>query len=1073
MKQKLLSFFLLFTMLIGAAYAQERRVSGKVTNEMGEPLPGVSVVVAGTANGTQTDANGNYSIDIQGRDKSLVFTYIGYIRQTLSVDNLAALNVQLVAEENTLDEVIVTAYGEQKRESIAGSISTLKSEEIGRTQTSNVVQSLSGKVGGVQIRSTTGQPGAAPQVRFRGIGSISSSNQPLYVVDGVPYNGDVAAISPQDIDQISFLKDAAANALYGSRGANGVVIITTKKGTGEMRINYESRVGVNSRAVSDYDIITDPKEYYELRWQRLRLGAMANNPDLTPEEAAAQASSSLVSDLGYNIFNVANDQIIDRTTGKINPNAQLLYHDDWSKALFENSVRHEHLINLQYGTDKVSTYLSGGYLKDNGYVVNSGFDRISARANLDYKPYNFVKLGANVNFSSTKMRDPQAGKGSATYSNLFSWTRNIAPIYPIYARGQDGNILYDDKGNKLYDWGTGETINPDGSKANRTYITNMNPYGTTLENTQTNENKNMSFRVYASFDFLKDFNFTYNLGYDYLDSYRLRYATPLGGDAAPYGGSITNAASFEGTLTNQQLLTYKKTINDHSIDLLVGHESSDFTSKMLAGTKTSVVIPGPVFLSNASKYSALNGYNDKYKVEGYLSKLTYGYAEKYFINASYRRDGSSVFHPDNRWGNFYGLGAAWLASKENFLAGSAAITNLKLKASYGEQGNDNLFYPSYVSMDHRSHFSFGRNFLPYLTQYEITADAAGDPSIREVYFGNKDLKWEVSKNFNAGFELSLYNRVNLEVEYFQRAVSDMLYNFPLSPSSGTPSVSRNIGNMRNRGVEVSFDADLVKASDFNLNLWLNATHYKNKITKLPDPFVSSVFRFVEGKSAYTYYLREFAGVDPETGLGKWYQGNTDQITGEATGPKEETSTHSTATLYLSDKTANPDLYGGFGLSARYKKLSLSVGFSYQLGGYIFDNVYQGLFNEGVGMGTSGANFHRDVYNTWTPENPNASLPVLSSVDRTQYGSSDLFLVSASYLALENFAVSYDFDGDYLNKIGMKKARLSLIGNNIALWSKRKGLDPRMMQLGGDINNGLTLNNYSLLRSISLGLTLNF
>src|SRR5690606_34876953 len=257
-------------------------------------------------------------------------------------------------------------------------------------------------------------------------------------------------------------------------------------------------------------------------------------------------------------------------------------------------------------------------------------------------------------------------------------------------------------------------------------------------------------------------------------------------------------------------------------------------------------------------------------------------------------------------------------------------------------------------------------FLPYLTQYEITADAAGDPSIREVYFGNKDLKWEDSKNFNAGFELSLYNRVNLEVEYFQRAVSDMLYNFPLSQSSGTPSVSRNIGNMRNRGVEVSFDADLVKASDFNLNLWLNATHYKNKITKLPDPFVSSVFRFVEGKSAYTYYLREFAGVDPETGLGKWYQGNTNQITGEATGPKEETSTHSAATLYLSDKTANPDLYGGFGLSARYKKLSLSVGFSYQLGGYIFDNVYQGLFNEGVGMGTSGANFHRDVYNTWTP-----------------------------------------------------------------------------------------------------------
>lgn len=1074
MKQRLLSILLLCTLLIGTAYAQDRTIRGTVTSaEDGSTLPGVSVTVQGSSVGTQTNADGVYTLSVPADARALVFSYIGFTSQTVNIGSNTTVDVSLQTDAQTLEDVVVTAYGAQTKESIAGSISTLRAGEIAQAQTANVIQSLAGKVGGVQIRSTSGQPGASSTVRFRGIGSISSSNQPLYVVDGVPYNGDVAAISPQDIDQISFLKDASANALYGSRGANGVIIITTKKGRGELDINYESRVGVNSRGAADYNIIKDPKEYYELRWQRLRMGAQISNKNLSLEDAGAIASNTLVNDLGYNIFNVPNDQIVDRITGKINPNASLLYQDNWNDALFSNSVRQEHFLNLRYGTERLSTYMSGSYLKDEGYVVNSGYDRIAARTNLEYKLLDHVKLGTNMNFSSTKSTDPQLGKASGTFSNLFSWTRNMAPIYPVYARDAQGNFVLDQNGNKTYDWGRGETTNPNGTPARRIYITDMNPYATTIENIQTNDNKNFSIRAFASVDFLKDFNFTYNLGYDHISSYRLRYATELGGDARPYGGSITNAASFEGTLTNQQLLTYDKSINDHHVNVMVGHESSDFVSKMMAGNKTNVVIPGRVFLSNASKFGSLNGYNDTYSVEGYLSRVNYNYAQKYFVNASLRRDGSSVFHPDNRWGTFYGVGGAWIASKEDFLNGNETITNLKLKASYGEQGNDYLFYPNYVSMDHRTHFGFGRNFLPYETQYEITSDADGNPSIREVYFGNKDLKWEVSKNFNTGIELSLYNRVNIEAEYFKRAVSDMLYNFPLPPSSGTPSVSRNIGNMQNTGIEIGIDGDVLRSEDLNLNLWVNATHYKNKVTKLPDPFNSGVFRYVEGKSSYTYYLREFAGVDAETGAAKWYVGDVDDITREATGPKTETTTHSAATVYLSDKTAHPDLYGGFGLNMQYKKLSVSVGFAYQLGGYVFDNVYQGLFDEGTGFGSSGHNYHRDIYKTWSPDNTGASLPRVSSVNNTQYGTSDLFLISANYLSLENFAVSYDLNDRFLNSIGIKNARISLLGNNIALWSKRKGMDPRMMQIGGQTNNGLTLNSYSLLRSLSLGINLNF
>ena len=1067
----LLSLMMAVSVLV---FAQTRTITGSVIDETGAPVSFASITEKGTTNGVSADESGNFSINAR-TGAVLVVSATGYSTKEVTVSSSAPLNVVLTkGDAQVIEEVVVTAYGTQTKQSITGSIETIKADDIQKIQTSNVMQSLSGKVTGVQIKSPSGQPGDAPSLRFRGIGSISSSNAPLYVVDGVPFNGDVSAISSQDIESISFLKDASANALYGSRGANGVVIITTKKGkAGLMSLTYDTKLGINSRAVPEYKLITDPKEYYELRWQRLRLGAKLTTPTLTWDAAGAAATNGLVKDLGYNIFNVANNQIVDATTGKINPAASLLYQDDWYNALFKNSFRQEHFVSIAYGTDKLSSYLSGGYLNDEGYVLNSGFNRISARANLDYKVFDFLKIGSNINFASTKAKVPQAGKGSGTYSNLFSWTRNMAPIYPIYARDKSGAIQKDANGEDMYDFGSGETINPDGTAAKRTYITNMNPYATTLKNIQTNENKNLSMRNYISLDFLKYFNFVYNLGYDYYATNRLRYGWEKGGDAQPYGGSIDNATSVEGTITHQQLLTFQKNINDHSLNIMVGHESSNYTAKMLAGGKTNVVISDNIIISNASKYSYLNGYNDNYKVEGYLSKLNYNFKNKYFLNGSFRRDGSSVFHPDNRWGNFYGLGVAWSVNQEDFLKGNSAITNLKLKASYGEQGNDYLFYPSYVSMNHRSFFGFSRNYMPYVTQYDITADAQGNPTIREAYLGNKDLKWEVSKNLNAGFELSLFNRVNIQAEFFRRAVSDMLYNFPLPPSSGSPSISRNVGDMQNTGFEVSIDGDVVKTGDWTINLWGNLTHYKSKITKLPDPFADGIFRFVEGKSPYTYYLREFIGVDKETGEAKWNKGDVDKKTGEATGPKTETKTHSAATLYLSDKTANPDFYGGFGLNMQYKKLSFSTGFAYQMGGYVYDGLYQGFFSEGTGMGSSGHNYHKDVYNTWTPENKEALLPMLSSVNKTQYGASDLFLISASYISWENFAFSYDITGDYLSKIKMKNARISILGNNLWLWSKRMGLDPRMTQLGAQFNNGATLNNYSLLRSLSLGITLKF
>lgn len=1072
MKEKLIWTVSFFFLALQIALAQEKTITGVVKDEQGEPLPGITVTIKGTTKGVATDFDGNYKIKAKVGD---ILHFIGIGLK--SVDRLVSastskFDVVMHLETEELEEVVVTAYGTQNKASVAGSIQTIKSDQIAKAQSANVIQSLSGKAAGVQVRNTSGQPGEGSEVRFRGVGSISASNNPLYVVDGVPFDGDISSISSQDIESITFLKDASANALYGSRGANGVVVVTTKKGTGgKLRVTYETKLGINTRAVPDYDVITDPREYYQLEFQRRKLGAWVAKNTLTEAEASLSAANSLVGSIGYNIFDVPNDQVIDPTTGLVNPNADIVYQDDWHKALFRTGVKREHYISLMQGGEKVNSYLSLGYLKEDGYVLNSGFDRVTARTNLDFKLNNNIKLGTNLNYAYTFQKSPQAGKVSTNFSNLFSWTRNAAPIFPIYARDRYGNLKYDAKGDIIYDFGRGETENFDGSKTKRAYIENMNPYATTLKNTQTNESHTLGARAYASINFLKDFNFTYNLGYDLQADNRLRYGWEVGGDSAPYGGSITNATRFRTSLINNQLLSWKKTIGNHNIELMVGHESTQMLSKMLSGNKTKVVVSEKVFISNATKFGALYGYNDDYQTEGYLSKLTYSYDNKYHINGSFRRDASSVFHPDHRWGNFYGIGGAWIVTNEGFFPKINAVNNLKLKASYGEQGNDNILYPGYVSFDHRHHFSFSRNYKPYLTQYDITPDANGNPSLREAYLGSKDLKWEVSKNFNAGFEARFFNRVNLEFEYFERAVSDMLYNFPQQPSSGNPTISKNIGDMENKGFEVTLDVDVIKKNDVNLNLWANATHYKNKITRLPEPFTStnSNYRFAEGKSAYTFYIREFAGVDEATGQGMWYKGETNS-NGEAEGEKTTLiGKHSEATKFLSDKTAHPDVYGGFGLRFDYKNWSFSTGFAYQFGGYVYDGVYAGLFVEQEGFGSSGHNFHKDVYKTWNFNNRKASLPRMTTADSNQYGGSDLFLTKADYISWEDVSLSYDLKNEQLQKIGLESVTMSLIGSNLWVWSKRQGLDPRMTSL----SNGGTQNVYSLYRTISFGISAKF
>lgn len=1042
----------------------QRTVSGSVISTEGESLIGASVLIKGTSLGTATDIDGNFTLEVPPGSNTLVVSYTGFNTKEFDITGQTSVSFALEPSTSLLDEVVVTAYGTQRKREITGSVASIDNETLEKVQASHVVQGLVGKVAGVQIINQSGQPGDAPTVRFRGVGSINASSEPLYVVDGVPFNGNINSIAPQDIESMTFLKDASANALYGSRGANGVIIITTKKGkTDGLEVSLNIKAGMNDRAVPDYDIIKDPGEFYEVWYDRWRIGLI--NQGETPEDAAATAAAGLVSggdfSLGYNNYNVPNDQLIDQATGRLNPSAQLLYQDDWEEELFGTSARTETHLSLRSKGDKVGTFFSMGYLNDEGYALNSGFKRITGRGSFDYDVSDAIKVGASVNYANTTQDAPIQNVATNTYSNLFSWARNVAPIYPVYGRDANGDFIRDNNGDRVYDFGT----NDDDIPGVRPYGAFNNPVATSILDQDQNVIDNLSGRAFVTVNFLRDFEFTYNLSADYFGSNITAFSTPLGGDAKGVNGRLTTTANRGITLANQQLLNWRREFGLHNVAILIGHESTAYDFSLLRGQKTETLIGDLPVLNNAANIQYLQGYEKEYRVEGFLSRINYDYDDKYFINASFRRDGSSVFAPENRWGNFYGLGVAWDIAREPFLEGVSALSSLRLKASYGQQGNDAILYEANRTivgdLDNR-------NYYAYRDQFDVVNAGGGKPGVSFVGLGNPDLVWETSTNINAGFEAGLFgNRVNIQAEYFVRQVADMLFYNPLPLSEGRGAFPENIGDMENRGVEVLLDVGIIAKSDFNWAVSLNGTHYKNEITRLPQEFIDdpniSRVRLVEGRSRYDIFLRQFAGVDPTNGDALWYMDEVD-ADGNPTGNRVTTADYNAATEYFVDKTSLPDLFGGFSTSLYYKGLGLNVGFAYQLGGYGYDGNYQGLLGS---AGDIGQNYHHDVLNSWTPENPDATIPRLDVFDTNQDDQSDFWLIDNSYLSLQDITLSYDITANALQSLGIKTARVYASANNVYLWSKRQGYDPRLSF------TGLSVNEYSIVRSVSIGANIVF
>ncbi len=1051
MKKLLQSLFVLMLLAISVT-AQDKRITGKVIGkEDGLPLPGVSVRVTGTNLGTQTSGSGDFTLNVPSNAKSLEISYIGFLSQTITIGSKSVINVSLEANNKQLSEVVVVAYGSTKKEAITGSVASLDAKDLTNRPITNINNALAGIAPGIQTNSGSGQPGAGPSVRIRGFGSISASNDPLYVVDGVPYSGNVSNINVEDIESVSILKDASSAALYGARAANGVIIITTKKGkAGKDDVNIKVVQGISSRGIKEYERL-DPYQYYPAAWEAYRNSLVypATGTPLTYDVANLKASNEIKGLLAYNPFNVPGNAIVG-TDGKINPSAFLLYNDlDWAEPLKRTGNRSDYSFSTSGGSAKTNYYVSLGYLNDKGYVIRSDFNRYNGRLNLNSNPLKWFKTGLNLSGNITKSNQA-SGTGGTSYVNPFFFSRNIGPIYPVYAHNPTtGEFLLDANGEKIYDLGNLASL------GSPTRPANASPGRHVVAETNYNDNlfkRNvLGARTFGTINFLKDFEFTTNVSVDISNYLGSTYENKIVGDGAPAGrANKTNSTTTSYNLN--ELLRYSKSFDKHNVEVLAGHENYDYNYVYFTGSRNTQILDGNTELINFTTTSDLTTYTDKYRTEGVFSKVSYNYDEKYFLNASFRRDGTSRFSEQSRWGNFYSLGAAWNIGQEKFMQKVKWIDYLKLRGSYGEVGNDGLL-----------NSNGSQAYYKYQAFYDLDYNNAAEPGLRQSSLGTPDLHWENNSTTDIGLEFALFkNRLNGSFEVFDRRSKDLLFDVPLPVSVGITSISRNIGTMYNKGIEINLGGDILKSKSFGWNANVNWTTIKNQITKMPEEtptIISGTKQLAVGHSIYEYWLRDFRGVDPADGSAL-YTPLATATTDLRTIDGEVYTINPNNAIYDYRGSAIPDFYGSLTNTFDYKAFSLSVLLNYQVGGKAYDGNYAALMTY---SGYGGA-LHKDQLNSWKAPGDISNIPRLD-VGRSSYNNagSTRWLINASYLTFKATTLYYTLPKSLISKASVKNARVYISGENLLLFSKRQGLDPTQSF------TGVNTNDYVPTRIVSLGL----
>lgn len=1079
MKNRIMLLLTCLFMSIGLVTAQTSTVKGLVTSEEdGEPVVGASVLVEGTTLGAVTDIDGKFLIpDVPHTAKTIRVSYIGLQSQSLPIRRGVSMHIVLKTDAALLDEVMVVAYGTAKRSSFTGSAAQVNNEKIDAHVSTSVTSALAGNTPGVQYMATNGDPTSnAPTIRIRGIGSMSASNAPLYVVDGVPYDGPLNAINPQDVESMTVLKDASANAIYGARGANGVILITTKKGRkGDAEVKFDAKWGSNSRLIPQYDVITNPAEYYETVYKKLFNSRYYNGSTLA--DSYAYADRALLDKdnggLGYLVYTLPEGESLIGRNFKLNPKAKLGYSDgeyyyqpdDWYDESFHSSFRQEYNVSTSGATERMNFYASAGYLQDGGIVNNSELKRYTARTNVDYQIKSWIKVATSMSYTHTDSSMPSYDTSSLMSSgNLFYIVNNMGPIYPLYVRNADGSIMREN-GRIVYD-------------SNQTNQARPSVIGNAVRDNEYNSSKTyrdvLSGKWTVSLTPVKGLTLTANLGAN-VDNMRSNYLYSQFASSNATDGSAWVYHTRQFGINTQYLANYKVFIAEkHNIDLLAGYEQYKYKYQYLYGGNDHLYNPMIGELNNATGTSnrSLGSYTDNYMTEGFLARAQYDYDEKYFISASYRRDASSRFAKGHRWGNFGSVGAAWLINKEAFMSDVRWIDELKLKASYGVQGNDNL------TADYNS-------FAPYADIYTASYnEATGEYAVTLVQKGNENLTWETSHAFNIGVDFSIFKgRLSGTLEYFSRKTSDLLYHKPTPLSSGivTGQYPTNIGTIMNKGFEINLDGILYRNRNIELGMNVNLSHYKNEITAL-DPSVAengirgSYYIYKVGGSLYQAYCYKYAGVNDE-GRALYYKEVT-EVKNEGT-PNETKETHVETTTSFAEATqfdcgtTLPDLYGGLGLTFKAYGFDLSAQCSFQLGGKIYDGTYQAL------MWTSsqsiGQALHKDVLKAWTPENTSSNIPRWDGDTSIGQSSVDRFFVSSDYLSLNNVTLGYTFSRSQLKHLGLGSLRIYVAGENLAVATARKGLDPRFSLGTGNMVSGAgsSTNYYSAMRTVTAGLTITF
>ena len=968
------------------------KINGVVLDENGQTVIGANVVVKGTTIGTSTDMDGHFSIDTPSNHPILEISYIGYAKQEIKAVAGKSMKIVLVPDNNVMDEIIVTGYGSFKKSAYAGSASNVKAEKMKDIPVVSFMDMIQGNAPGVQFSSSSGQPGASSSLNIRGMGSFNASNSPLYVIDGVPVRSGsinsqssdagldiMSTINSSDIESITVIKDAAAASLYGSRAANGVVVITTKKGkSGKPVVEVKADWGKSDFAM-DYRPVMNGEQRRSYLYNGLYMKSLRDGSSEADATAYADENIDTYAPIPWCGF------------------------VDWDDIMFKKGNHQNYEASISGGTDKFKFYSSVAYLKQDGISLNSGLERLTGRLNVDYQATKKLAIGANILFATVTQDVYSEG---TSYTSPFYSSRNcVVPSDAVY--------------------------NEDGSW-NRDFIRNddRNPLLAATYDYQK-EYVNRSFNtIYGTYELLKDLKLKSTFSYDYTITKGKDWSDPRTSNGDDVNGGMDKSFYEFKKMVWANQLTYKFAINNHHhFDLLAGYEIDETYRDYLSGYATNFATPDKNDISNGMKTESVSGSDTKSRLVSYLTRVNYDYKNKYYLGGSYRVDGSSRLESDSRWGSFWSVSAAWRMIEEKFMDPVRDIlTDLKLRASYGVNGT----LPS--------------DYYGYMGLSSLTNGYLEQPGIIQSQLKNSDLKWETNYNLNIGLDFSLFNRVNFTVEYYTRNTKNLLMDRPISMTTGFNSYLMNIGKVKNEGVELEINSTNFATKDFKWNTTFSISHNKNKIVVLDgmqDEIISGTQIRKVGKSYRTFYMIEFAGINPENGNPQFYTNDLDE---KGNYIKDITEDPSKANAIVTNKHAEPNIIGGLSNRLSYKWFDLSFLFSYQFGGYSYDTWAQKTEHGGNDMNANIPTYYLD---SWQKEGDITNYELILAKRTTAMSkyATTRRLHSSDFIRLKNITLGVTVPKRWIRKTGINNLRLYASASNLWTWASYDYYDPEAVSGG--------------------------